>query len=56
MVRLSIAELETVWQFTETLARRAGNIILDGSEAIRHQTVSEKKNAGRLIAHLILSI
>ncbi|KAF9505900.1 hypothetical protein BS47DRAFT_1374215 [Hydnum rufescens UP504] len=39
MVQLSIAELEA----------RAGNIILDGSKAIRHQTVAEKKNAVDLV-------
>jgi hypothetical protein len=54
MVHLSIVELEAVLQFTEKLARRAGNIILDGSKAIRYQTVAEKKNAGRLISHNML--
>lgn len=45
---LSEEDLSEVLQFSIGLARRAGDIIREGSASIRGVTVNEKKNAGSL--------
>ena len=43
---LSEEDLSKVLQFSVSLARKAGNIIREGSESIHGETINEKKNAG----------
>ena len=47
---LSDADLQSILEFTSTLARRAGDLILDGSEVIAASgDVNEKKNSVDLV-------
>jgi myo-inositol-1(or 4)-monophosphatase len=49
---LSSADLQAILQFTVSLARTAGKLILEGSEAIQSASsndVSEKKNSVDLV-------
>lgn len=47
---LSQAELQSILEFTVALARKAGELILEGSEAIRASgAVDEKKNSVDLV-------
>jgi myo-inositol-1(or 4)-monophosphatase len=49
---LTSADLQAILQFTVSLARTAGNLILEGSEAIQlasSNDVSEKKNSVDLV-------
>lgn len=50
MSELTIADLEIILNFTISLARRAGEVILQGSEAIAASgNVDEKKNSVDLV-------
>jgi myo-inositol-1(or 4)-monophosphatase len=49
-VELSDADLQSILEFTSTLARKAGELILEGSEAIASSgDVNEKKNSVDLV-------
>lgn len=49
-IELSDADLESILEFTSTLARKAGDLILEGSEAIAASgDVNEKKNSVDLV-------
>lgn len=49
-VELSDANLQSILEFTSTLARKAGELILEGSEAIAASgNVDEKKNSVDLV-------
>lgn len=49
-VELSDADLQSILKFTSTLARKAGELILEGSEAIAASgDVNEKKNSVDLV-------
>lgn len=49
-VELSDADLQSILEFTSTLARKAGDLILEGSEAIAVSgDVNEKKNSVDLV-------
>ena len=49
-VELSTADLRSILEFTSTLARKAGDLILEGSEAIAASgNVDEKKNSVDLV-------
>ena len=49
-VELSDADLHSILEFTSTLARNAGELILEGSEAIAASgNVDEKKNSVDLV-------
>ena len=49
-VELSDADLQSILEFTSTLARKAGELILEGSEAIAASgDVNEKKNSVDLV-------
>jgi len=49
-VELSDADLQSILEFTSTLARKAGELILEGSEAIAASgSVDEKKNSVDLV-------
>lgn len=49
-IQLSDADLQSILDFTSTLARRAGDLILEGSEAIAVSgDINEKKNSVDLV-------
>jgi len=49
-VELSDADLQSILEFTSTLARKAGDLMLEGSEAIAASgDVNEKKNSVDLV-------
>ena len=49
-IELSDADLQSLLEFTSTLARKAGDLILEGSEAIAASgDVNEKKNSVDLV-------
>ena len=49
-IELSDADLQSILDFTSTLARKAGELILEGSEAIAASgSVDEKKNSVDLV-------
>lgn len=49
-VELSDADLQSILEFTSTLARKAGDLILEGSEAIAASgDINEKKNSVDLV-------
>ena len=49
-IELSDADLESILEFTSILARKAGELILEGSEAIAASgNVDEKKNSVDLV-------
>jgi myo-inositol-1(or 4)-monophosphatase len=49
-VKLSDTDLQSILEFTSTLARKAGELILEGSEAIAASgDVNEKKNSVDLV-------
>ena len=49
-IELSDADLRSILEFTSTLARKAGELILEGSEAIAASgDVNEKKNSVDLV-------
>jgi myo-inositol-1(or 4)-monophosphatase len=50
LTELSDADLESILGFTSTLARKAGDLILEGSEAIAASGhINEKKNSVDLV-------
>lgn len=50
LIELSDADLDSILEFTSTLARKAGDLILEGSEAIAASGhVNEKKNSVDLV-------
>lgn len=50
LIELSDADLRSLLEFTSTLARKAGDLILEGSEAIAASgDVNEKKNSVDLV-------
>ena len=49
-IELSDADLQSILEFTSTLARKAGDLMLEGSEAIAASgDVNEKKNSVDLV-------
>ena len=49
-IELSDADLESILKFTSTLARKAGDLILEGSEAIAASgQINEKQNSVDLV-------
>jgi len=49
-IKLSDADLQSILEFTSALARKAGELILEGSDAIAASgSVDEKKNSVDLV-------
>jgi myo-inositol-1(or 4)-monophosphatase len=57
MSNLSAKDLQSILQFTISLARKAGDVILEGSEAIQSaQGVGEKKNSVDLVTEFDVKV
>lgn len=54
---LGVTELRSILAFTVVLARRAGTIILEGSQAIQSaSSIDEKKNSADLVTEYDVAV